>query len=148
MTEQKRVIVTGATGLIGKPLCERLRECGYAVVVFSRDPAHARKAVSGAAEYVAWAPAESGPWAQALDGAHAIINLAGASIAGKRWSDEYKREIRDSRVIGTRGLVKAMAESANKPQVFVSGSAVGYYGFRDDTKLDENAAHGDDFLSK
>jgi uncharacterized protein (TIGR01777 family) len=148
MTEQKRVVVTGATGLIGKPLCERLRERGYAVVVFSRDPAHARKAVPSAAEYVAWAPAESGPWAKAIDGAHAIINLAGASIAGKRWSDEYKREIRDSRVIGTRGLVKAMAEAANKPQVFVSGSAVGYYGFRDDTKLDENAAPGDDFLSK
>src|SRR5262245_57397440 len=136
MADAKRVVVTGATGLIGRALCKRLMEQGYAVVVFSRDPAKAHTAVPGAAEYVAWQPAESGPWAKMIDGAHALISLAGASLFGKRWSEEYKREIRDSRVIGTRGLVNAIAQANTRPEVFVSSSAVGYYGIRGDTKLD------------
>ncbi|HEX9442207.1 MAG TPA: TIGR01777 family oxidoreductase [Roseiflexaceae bacterium] len=148
MSDTKRVIVTGATGLIGKELCKRLIERGYAVVVFSRDTGKARKAVPGAAEYVAWQPAERGPWAAAIDGAHAVINLAGPSLAGKRWTEAYKRFVRDTRVIGTRGLVNAMAQANTKPKVFVSSSAVGYYGFRDDTKLDEGAPAGSDFLAQ
>lgn len=148
MAEQQRVIVTGATGLIGKALCRRLIEKGYAVVVFSRDPAQARQAVPGAAEYVAWTPAESGPWVGAVDGAYAVISLAGASIAGKRWSPQYKQQILNTRTLGTRGLVQAMAQAARKPRIFLSGSAIGYYGFRDDTKLDEGATPGDDFLAR
>jgi uncharacterized protein (TIGR01777 family) len=148
MINTKRVIVTGATGLIGKRLCEQLISKGYEIVVFSRDAEKARRALPGAAEYVAWTPAENGPWASAIDGAHAVIHLAGAPILGKRWSEAYKAEIRNSRVIGTRGLVNAMRAARNKPQVFVSGSAVGYYGGRDDTKLDESATPGNDFLAQ
>src|SRR5437879_5205532 len=74
--EKKRVIVTGATGLIGKALCKRLRERGYAVTVFSRNPDKARKKVPGAAEYVAWEPGSPGSWASAIDGSYAVINLA------------------------------------------------------------------------
>ncbi len=147
MTANKRVIVTGATGLIGKEVCKELIARGYEVVVFSRDPDSARAKVPGAAEYVPWIPAESGPWAAHLDGAWGVISLAGASIAGKRWNEQYKREIRDSRVIGTRGLVKAMASAQRKPEVFISGSAIGFYGARDATPLDESAAPGDDFLA-
>lgn len=148
MADLKRVVVTGATGLIGKALCRRLQTAGYAVVVFSRDPAAARAKAPGAAEYVAWDAAGSGSWAAALDGAHAVVNLAGASIAGRRWTEGYKRQLRDSRVVGTRGLVNAMREAATKPRVLINGSAVGYYGFRDDTALDEGAAPGDDFLAR
>ena len=144
----KRIIVTGATGLIGREVCATLIDKGYEVVVFSRNPQSARTKVPGAADYVAWTPAESGPWAGALDGAHGVISLAGASIAGKRWTPEYKREILDTRVIGTRGLVAAMAAAQRKPEVFVSGSAVGYYGPRDDTPLDEGAAPGEGFLTE
>jgi uncharacterized protein len=148
MVNTKRVIVTGATGLIGKRLCRELRARGYAVVVFTRDPDHARQAVPGAAEYVAWQPAETGPWAAQLDGAHAVISLAGASIAGKRWNEDYKREIRDTRVLGTRGLVNAIAAAEQKPHVFIGGSAIGYYGPRDNTPLDEQAPSGSDFLAE
>ena len=128
MADSKRVVVTGATGMIGRALCKELIAKGYQVVAFSRNPQSARRAVPGAAEYVAWTASESGAWAGAIDGAHAVVHLAGASLFGKRWTAEYKREIVDSRVIGTRGLVQAMARAQTKPRVFISGSAVGYYG--------------------
>ncbi len=143
----KRVIVTGATGLIGKAVCKALQARGYDVVVFSRDPESARKKVPGAAEYVTWQPEEQGVWAGRVDGAWAIINLAGASVAGRRWNDEYKRQIRDSRVVGTRGLVRAIEVAREKPQVLINGSAIGYYGSRNATPLDEGAAPGSDFLA-
>lgn len=143
----KRVIVTGATGLIGKAVCTGLQVRGYDVVVFSRDPDSARKKAPGAVEYIAWQPEEGGAWAAQVEGAHAIINLAGASVAGQRWSDEYTRQIRDSRVIGTRGLVRAIAAAHERPQVLINGSAIGYYGARDATPLDEWAAPGSDFLA-
>jgi hypothetical protein len=148
MSNTRRVIVTGATGLIGKRLCEQLIATGYQIVVFSRSPEQARQSLPGAAEYVAWTPSEHGAWAGAIDGAYGVIHLAGAPILGKRWSEAYKAEIRNSRIVGTRGLVNAIRAAQNKPQVFVSGSAVGYYGGRDDTKLDENAAPGNDFLAQ
>ncbi len=148
MSLPKRIIVTGATGLIGKRVSRALRERGESLVVFSRDTPDARKAVRGAAEYVAWQPEEQGSWSNAVPGAHAVIHLAGASVYGHRWTEDYKRAIRDSRVIGTRGIVSAMARAAVRPKVFVCGSAVGYYGPRDDTPLDESAPPGDDFLAK
>ncbi len=148
MADPKRVIVTGATGLIGKAVCKELRAQGYQMVVFSRDPQKAGRVVPGAAEYVAWQPAESGPWASAIDAAYGVIHLAGASLFAKRWTSEYKREIIASREIGTRGMVNAMAQAQNKPQVFISSSAVGYYGPSGDQKLDESAPPGGDFLAQ
>src|SRR5262249_52410447 len=113
-----------------------------------RDTEAARRKVPGAQEYVQWVPSESGAWASALDGVYGIVHLAGAPVFGKRWSAAYKQELRDSRIVGTGGLVKAMSAAQHKPQVFVNGSAVGYYGFRDDTKLDEGASPGSDFLAQ
>lgn len=144
----KRVVVAGATGLIGRSLYRQLLERGYEVTVFSRDSAAAKRRVPGAHGYVDWEPAENGPWASAIDGAHAVVNLSGATVFGRRWTEAYKREIRDSRVVGTRGLVRAMFRAGRRPQVFVAGSAVGYYGFRDDTPIDEGAGPGDDFLAR
>jgi hypothetical protein len=147
MTEAKRIVVTGATGMIGRVLCKQLRAKGYQVVAFSRDPQKARRSVPGAAEYVAWSPAESGPWASAIDGAHGVIHLAGASLFSRRWSPEYKREIVSSREVGTRGLVNAMARAQHKPRVFVSMSGVNYYGPHGDELIDESAPPGHDFLA-
>lgn len=149
MTTTRRVIVTGATGLIGKRLCARLQEQQYDVIIFSREPERARQAIPGAAGYHQWLPNDkAGAWTAALEGAYGVVHLAGAPVFGKRWSPAYKMIIRDSRVVGTRNLVTALGEVQNKPTVFVCGSAVGYYGFRDDTRLDESAPPGDDFLAR
>lgn len=147
MTDTKRVVVTGATGLVGKALCSRLKDSGYEVVVFSRDPDKARTIVPDMAEYVAWTPSEQGDWKTEVDGVYGVVHLAGAPIFGKRWSESYKEEIRSSRVVGTRGLVNAMSAANSKPSVFVCGSAIGWYGPRDDTILDESATPGADFLA-
>ncbi|ABY35412.1 MAG TPA: TIGR01777 family protein [Chloroflexus aurantiacus] len=148
----KRIIITGATGLIGRRLVAELRN-DYHLVIFSRDPARARSTLPGAADYVAWQPSEQGPWAAAVDGAWAVVHLAGAPIStgllGKRWTPEYKAEIRDSRVIGTRGIVNAIAAASQRPSVFVCASAVGYYGpYRDNTPLTEDSPPGRDFLAQ
>jgi uncharacterized protein (TIGR01777 family) len=152
MSNSKRIILTGATGLIGTRLFAALRERGYEVVIFSRSPDAARARLPGAADYVAWTPSEGGPWAAALDGAHAVIHLAGAPISqgliGVRWTEAYKREIRASRVVGTRGIVQAIAAVRNRPAVLVNASAIGYYGYRDDTPLDESAPPGRDFVAE
>lgn len=152
MSNAKRVILTGATGLIGSRLFAALREGGYEVVVFSRNPEGARAKLPGAADYVEWAPAEGGPWVAAIDGAYAVIHLAGAPISqgllGVRWTSDYKDEILNSRVVGTRGIVAAIAAAARRPAVLVNASAVGYYGYRDDTPLDEYAPAGRDFVAE
>ncbi len=148
MADTRRVVVTGATGMIGRALCKQLIASGYQVVAFSRDPQKARRLVPGGAEYVAWTPSESGPWASAIDGAYGVIHLAAASLFDKRWSAAYKREIVDSRKIGTRGLVNAIGQAHTRPQAFVCVSAVGYYGPHGDEKLDESAPHGHDFLAQ
>ncbi len=148
MTQQKRIIVTGATGLIGRALCRRLIARGDQVVVFSRNPAAAQQTVPGAAEYIAWEAADGGPWAAAVNGADAVVHLAGANTFARRWNAAYKREIRESRVISTRGLVAAMSRAAARPKVFVCGSAIGYYGSPGDTPLDERAPPGAGFLAE
>lgn len=148
MAEARRVVVTGATGLIGRKLCAKLEARGYRVVVFSRNPEKARSSMRNGSEFVAWTPSENGPWAGAIDGAHAVIHLAGANNFGQRWTKAYKQEIKDSRVIGTRGIVNAMRQASIKPKVFICGTAIGYYGPRDDTVIDESGSAGDDFLAQ
>ncbi len=148
----KTVVVTGATGTIGKVLCKRLQERGYHVVVFSRDPEKAGRLVPDMARYVRWEPAPTGLWESELDGVHAVIHLASAPAFGKRWTHEYKRTLYQSCAIGTRGIADAIIAAAHKPEVFISASSIGYYGynFPSDyaaTQLDENAPAGDDLIA-
>jgi uncharacterized protein (TIGR01777 family) len=120
-----RVVVAGASGLIGTQLTGALRDRGDDVVALPR---------FGTA-----------PWS--VGGADAVVNLAGASVAGKRWTPAYKQEITDSRVLPTRALVEAIAGAPRKPRVLVNASAVGYYGGRGDEVLEESAGPGADFLA-
>lgn len=120
-----KVAVAGSSGLIGTELAKALRARGDEVVALPRFG--------------------SGPWA--VEGADAVVNLAGANLSAKRWSPEFKQQIQDSRVATTRALVEAIRGAARKPRVLVNGSAVGFYGGRGDQILDESASPGADFLS-
>lgn len=144
-----RVVVTGATGMIGSALCAALVKRGDAVVALSRDPARARAALGDGVETHAWTePGASPPPAAALAGADAVIHLIGEPI-DQRWSDDAKRRIRESRVLSTRMLVAGLRglPDADRPAALVSQSAAGFYGPSDDRELDERAPVGSDFLA-
>ncbi len=136
-----RVVVTGSSGLIGTAVRRRLTELDHEVTrLVRRDPEDADEA--------RWDPTEGSIDAAALDGADAVVHLAGRSIGAARWSDAEKKAIYDSRVPATKLLAEAMASVASPPSAFLSGSAIGYYGDQGDTILDESAPPGDDFLAR
>ncbi|HET9721386.1 MAG TPA: TIGR01777 family oxidoreductase [Solirubrobacteraceae bacterium] len=144
-----RVVVTGATGLIGQAVVHELRARGEEVVALSRDAQRARRQLGADVEVVAWADPLSMPLPEsALAGADSVIHLLGEPIA-QRWSEEVKRRIRDSRVLGTRNVVAGLlaVPEARRPRVLVSQSAVGYYGPRGQEELTEAAPPGTDFLA-
>lgn len=144
MNPPRTVVVTGATGLIGKALCRRLIERGDQVIVFSRSPERARTSLPGAFRYVAWKAEEQGAWAAEIERADAVVSLAGASIA-QRWTPAARHEILESRVLGTRGLVGAIERAVKRPQVLVSASAIGFYGNSPDRTFTEQDTPGSGF---
>ena len=146
----KKVVITGATGTIGRAVCEALLARGGHPVALSRNVEAARAALPGGVEVFAWPdPTGAPPPAEALAGAAAVVNLLGEPIA-QRWSAAAKQRIRDSRVGATGMLVDGLRrlEPGERPAVLVSQSATGYYGPRDATELTEEAPGGTDFLAK
>jgi hypothetical protein len=143
-----RVVVTGATGAIGRVAVEALVARGDSVVALSRDPARAEKRLATGVEAHAWEePKSSPPPVEALAGADAVVHLLGEPVA-QRWSDDARREIRESRVQGTRNLVEGLRAAEPRPRVLVSQSASGYYGPRGDERVDEcQPAASGDFLA-
>ncbi len=170
----KKVILTGATGLIGKKIFSKLKEKKYEIIIFSRDAERAEKIIPGADEYVNWdIPrmrmhplrqsgreashiagsefSETGSlqnkhnWEKYLEGTHAVIHLAGENIMAKRWTAKHKKKILESRIFGTRALVNGIKNTQNKPEVFICASAVGYYG-NSENEVDENSPPGTGFL--
>ncbi len=139
-----KVVVTGGTGFLGRPLVARLREAGHDVVVLSRGRTPA--ALPPGVRIVPWPEGSSG-WEGLVGGTGAVVNLAGESVS-QRWTPAAKEEIERSRVEGTRRLVGALTAAATKPSVLVNASAVGYYGARGDEELTEDAPPGDDFLAR
>lgn len=135
-----RILVSGSHGLVGKALIRSLTADGHEIVRLVRGKP------SGANE-IEWHPNEGRLDTAALEGIDAVVHLAGESIASGRWTDDKKRAIRDSRVKGTALLSGALAQLSRPPSVFVSASAIGYYGNRGDELLTENSASGDDFLA-
>jgi len=144
-----RVTLTGATGLIGTAVVAALTNRGDEVTVLSRDPKRASARLADDVQAVPWDPESEPAPTHALAGRDAVVNLAGEPIA-QRWSERVKREIRDSRVTGTRNLVRGLtAVGANvRPGVMVSSSAIGYYGARGAEPIDEEASPGADFLAQ
>jgi uncharacterized protein (TIGR01777 family) len=141
-----RIAIAGGTGFLGQPLVETLSAAGHEVTILTRGTP--RTAAGRAPRFVSWNPdGHVGPWADAVDGADAVINLAGESIAGRRWSAAHKQRILDSRVNATRSLAAAIRAAARPPRVFISGSAVGYYGPLADQIVTEEQPPGSDFLA-
>lgn len=138
-----RVVVVGATGLIGRHVCAALVARGDAAVAVSR---RGSPGVAGA-EDIRWDPAGGPPPGDVLDGADAVVNLAGAPIGGRRWSTARKREIRESRVLTTRAVVDALA-AEGRPRVLVNASGIDYYGPRGEETVDETDGPGSGFLAE
>lgn len=143
-----RVIVTGGTGFVGRALCQELRAAGHQPVVLTRNRARAQERLGSGVEIQDWDPSRPSDLRDVLEGADAIVNLAGAPIDGQRWTAAYKAAIRESRVQATRALVEAMRQSAQRPRVLVNASATGYYGPRGDELVDEQTPPGADFLAQ
>jgi uncharacterized protein (TIGR01777 family) len=139
-----KILITGATGLIGRAICRRLAEEAHQVVVLTRQPESA-EVVEGARVF-RWEPMLGPPESEAWEGVDAVIHLAGEPVAASRWTDEQKRRIRDSRVMGTRHLLTGIKAVTDRPKILVSGSAIGFYGNRGDEHLDEHSAPGQGFL--
>jgi len=136
--------ISGGTGFIGRRIVERLLQNSHYVGVWSRKPGLEKR--TGVASYT-WDPLEGEPPAESVNTMDAIIHLAGEPVA-QRWNAEVKRRIRDSRVLGTRRLVDAIAGVRHKPKVLVCASAIGYYGDRGDEELTESSAPGSGFLAE
>ncbi|GBL20868.1 epimerase family protein Mb2239 [Acidimicrobiaceae bacterium] len=134
-----KIIVTGASGLIGKPLVKNLRKHGHEVVQLVRRTAQANESQ--------WNPATGQINASVIDGADAVIHLSGAGIGDRRWTAKYKQELLESRTKTTALLASTIANSAKKPSVFLSGSAIGIYGPRGDEELTEQSSSGSSFLA-
>ncbi len=148
-----RIVISGGTGFLGSPLAEMYAEEGHDVRVLTRslmsgdfrhDPGTGVPGVTR----VGWVPdGKSGPWATVLDGADAVINLAGESIDAGRWTPQRKARLRDSRLLATRSLATAILAVKAPPRVFVSSSAVGFYGPAGDQPLTEASPAGRGFLA-
>ena len=141
-----RVIITGGTGLIGQALTQSLAADGHEVIVLSRNPDKVSGLPQGA-RAVKWDGRSAQGWGQLADGADAIVNLAGESIAAGRWSEARKQSILQSRVEAGRAVVDAVKAATRKPRVVVQSSAVGFYGPRGSEKIAEDASAGHDFLA-
>ena len=148
-----KIVVAGGTGFLGAPLCGSWADEGHEVLVLTRSLGPGQRqhepgtGVPGVTR-VGWNPSQGpDPILPAIDGATAVVNLAGESIEAKRWTDARKRAIRESRLDATRALATAIRASATPPGTFISGSAVGYYGDRGDQMIAEDAPPGHDFLA-
>ncbi len=147
-----RVVITGGTGLIGNALSAELIANGYEVVVLSRSPGRTRQTPDGV-NIVEWDARTASGWGEWADGATAIVNLAGASLAGEgffptRWTDSRRRIIRESRLNASRAVVEAVSQAAQKPCVLIQASAVGYYGYHEDQILTEASQPGSEWAPR
>jgi len=146
-----KVIIAGGTGLIGRALTESLARDGHSIIILSRSPENIIDLPKGA-KVVAWDGRTVEAWAEQLENADAIVNLAGASLSGEgflpsRWTKHRKQVIRESRLNAGSTLVAALHNSSRKPGLLIQSSAIGYYGPQDDKEISEDSPAADDFLA-
>ncbi|MBN3894682.1 MAG: TIGR01777 family protein [Nostoc sp. NOS(2021)] len=147
-----KVAITGATGLVGSRLVQRLHAEGHKIVVLTRNTTFAQKVFPSEAfanlEIVAYTPNASGSWQSVIASCDGVVNLAGEPIGEGRWTPERKQEILNSRKLGTQKIVEAIAKANPKPAVLISASAIGYYGTSETATFDETSLSGNDFLAQ
>lgn len=142
-----QVVIAGGSGFLGRKLTKRFADAGHEVVTLTRRPLNSAPRAKFNA--IQWNPDGVGAGLEKhLDGVDAVVNLAGENIGDKRWTAARKTALRSSRVLSTRTLVRAIKSCATPPRVFVSASAVGYYGARGDEAITETTGPGSDFLAK
>ncbi len=139
----KNILITGGTGFIGQELRTILLQEGHYLTVITRNPKKYEDESAKNQRFISW----EDDLVAAMEGADAVINLVGENLFSSRWTEELKQRILDSRINTTRSLVDAMEQAEDKPEVFISASASGYYGSRGDDLLDENEPVADDFLA-
>jgi uncharacterized protein (TIGR01777 family) len=137
-------IVTGGTGLVGKKLVRAIDKDGDEIIVLSRSAAPHK----GHVRTIVWNPEKIGDWTKEIEGADVVVHLTGEPIADGRWTEERLAKIRSSRTVSTKLIADAILAAEDKPTVFVSASAVGFYGHENgDAKLDETSAPGNDIIA-
>lgn len=141
-----KIAVTGATGLIGKKITDRLISRGDEVWILSRSESNSKKIFPGAQKHILW-DYKKKDWFSKLEGCDAIIHLAGENVMGKRWNAVHKKNIMESRVLGTRSLIDAVYNLQEKPKAFICASASGFYGNREE-QVDEFSKPGSGFLAE
>ncbi len=135
-----KVLITGASGLLGQALQESFEDKGYDMLLASRkEPEDER--------HIQWSIEDGFTDPEKLEGVDVVVHLAGENVSGLRWTDEKKKAIHDSRVLGTRNVVDAISKLKKKPKTFIASSAIGFYGERGDEEVVESSAAGDNFLA-
>jgi len=141
-----RVVIAGGSGFIGRGLTRSLARDGHTVVVLTRRPTG--RAPGNGVRFVSWDGCTGRPWAEHLDGADALVNLAGENIAGGLWTRERRRRILESRLLAGQACLEALAQVKRPPAVLLQASAIGFYGDRGDVVLGEDAPVGSGFLAE
>jgi uncharacterized protein (TIGR01777 family) len=142
-----RILISGATGFVGRALCRHLSATGDEAWAFSRRPAQAKASLDGVGRVFAWDAATVEPPAEAFEDVDAVIHLAGESVVG-RWTKAKREAIRASRVDSTQLLVAAMAKLESPPKTLISASAIGYYGEKGEAEVTEESPPDNDFLGQ
>lgn len=143
----KKIVITGATGLIGKKISETLIDRGDEVIIFTRSPEKAKQIIPGAKEYIKWNYKLPGEWKQKLECVDSVIHLAGENVMGNRWTKNHKNKIYESRIVSTKNLVEAISNLDKKPESFICASAIGYYPFSETAEFTEDSRPGNHFLA-
>jgi len=146
---KKKIVITGGSGFIGKALCRDLIEHGYDIIVLSRNPTRLKPVVDRNILVAPWDGKTTRGWLHHASGAHALVNLAGENIASSlRWTEKKKERLLSSRLAAGMAVAEAVDLAEEKPRVVIQASAIGYYGSRDDTVLEESSPPGRGFLAQ
>jgi uncharacterized protein (TIGR01777 family) len=143
-----KYLVTGATGFVGQRVVKQLTDGGDQVVILTRNIAKGALYFGNKCQYFLWSDTSQLPPIEAFDGVDVVINLMGEGIADKRWDENQKKKIHDSRIVATSNLVEVMKGLTKKPNAFISASAVGIYGNRGNEEINESSSTADDFLAR